>query len=116
MTVTVDNKTFAIGILSITAAILLVAVINKPQPAQAAEAVKGRDYTCVTARVAQGDDGLYVVDGKTGLMAVFIYNPGRRQLEPKVVRPVADAFRVGGGPGAGKPDKPVRPGGRGNGG
>jgi hypothetical protein len=113
MTVTVDNKTFAIGILSLTAAVLLVAVANKPQPAQAAEVVKGRDYTCVTARIAQGDDGLYVVDGKTGLMAVFVYNPGRRQIEPKAVRPVADAFRMGGG-GGDKPEKPGR-GGRGNG-
>ena len=115
MTVTVDNKTFAIGILSLMAVILLVAVINKPQPVQASEVVKGRDYTCVTARVAQGDDGLYVVDGKTGLMAVFIYNPGRKQLEPKAVRPVAEAFRMGPG-GADKPDRPARGGARGNGG
>ena len=111
MTVTVDNKTFAIGILSLTAAILLVAVVNKPQPVQASEVVKGRDYTCVTARVAQGDDGLYVVDGKTGLMAVFVYNPGRRLLEPKAVRPVAEAFRMGAAA-PDKPDKPDRRGGR----
>jgi hypothetical protein len=110
MTLTVDNKTFAIGILSLMAVILLVAVINKPQQVQAAEVVKGRDYTCVTARVAQGDDGLYVVDGKTGLMAVFIYNPGRRQLEPKAILPVADAFRGGAGAGPAKPEKPARGG------
>jgi hypothetical protein len=72
--------------------------------------VKGRDYTCVTARVAQGDDGLYVVDGKTGLMAVFIYNPGRKMLEPKAIRPVAEAFRMGAGPD--KPEKPERRGAR----
>ena len=102
MTVTVDNKTFAIGVLTVTAAILMVAVVNKPREAQAAEVVRGRDYSCVTARLAQGDDGLYVVDGKTGLMAVFVYNPGRRLIEPKAVKPVADAFAGGaGGPGDG---------------
>jgi hypothetical protein len=110
MTVNVDNKTFAIGILSLMAVILLVAVINKPQQAQASEVVKGRDYTCVTARVAQGDDGLYVVDGKTGLMAVFIYNPGRKQLEPKAIRPVAEAFRMGGPVAPEKPEKRGRNG------
>ena len=97
MTFTVDNKTFAIGVLSLTAAILLVAVVNKPQPANAAEVVRGRDYTAVTARVAQGDDGLYVLDGKTGLMAVFVYNAGTRKIEAKDVKPVMNAFRQGGG-------------------
>jgi hypothetical protein len=113
MTVTVDNKTFAIGILSLMAAVLLVAVINKPQQVQASEVVKGRDYICVTARTAQGDDALYVTDGKTGIMAAFIYNPGRRQIEPKAIRPVADAFRKGGAVPE-KPDKPARGGGRAN--
>lgn len=115
MTVTVDNKTFAIGILSVTAAVLMVAVVNKPRQAEAAEVVKGRDYTCVTARLAQGDDGLYVVDGKTGMMAVFVYNPGRRLIEPKAVRPVADAFAGGGagpGPAGGRGERGGR-GGRG---
>jgi hypothetical protein len=120
MTITVDNKTFAIGVLTVTAAILMVAVVNKPQQAEAAEVVKGRDYTCVTARIAQGDDGLYVVDGKTGLMAVFVYNPGRRQIEPKAVKPVADAFAMGGGgagpgPGPGPAGGRPRSGARGNG-
>ena len=97
MTVTVDNKTFAIGVLTVTAAILMVAVVNKPREVQAAEVVRGRDYSCVTARLAQGDDGLYVVDGKTGMMAVFVYDPGRKQIVPKAIKPVTDAFA--GGPG-----------------
>ena len=96
MTVTVDNKTFAIGVLALSAVVLLVAVVNKPQQAAASEVVKGRDYTAVTARVAQGDDGLYVLDGKTGLMAVFIYNPGQRRIEVKDVKPVMNAFRAAG--------------------
>jgi hypothetical protein len=96
MNINVDNKTFAIGILSLSAVVLLVAVINKPQPAAAAETVRGRDYTAVTARVGQGDDGLYVLDGKTGLMAVFVYNPGRRQIDLKDVRAVTAAFQGGG--------------------
>jgi hypothetical protein len=116
MTVTLDNKTFAIGVLTVTAAILMVAVVYKPQQAQAAEVVKGRDYTCVTARIAQGDDALYVVDGKTGLMAVFVYNPARKQIEPRAVKPVADAFALGGGgPAPGPAGGRAKPGARGNG-
>jgi hypothetical protein len=86
-----DNKTFGIGILFLTAVILLVA--NWMVPNQVvADTVVHRDYSVVTARVQQGGDALYIVDNRTGQMAVFTYDPQRRNVQPRAVRAVTDAF------------------------
>jgi hypothetical protein len=86
-----DKKTFGIGILSITALLLLIACLMPATPAQAAFAVKDRDYQLIIAQ-GQGSDSIYVVDNRTGLMAVFTYDNRGRVLRPRQVRPVADAF------------------------
>jgi hypothetical protein len=86
-----DKKTFSIGVLSITAALLLIACLMPARPAEAAFAVKDRDYQLIVAQ-GQGSDNIYVVDNRTGLMAVFVYDNRGRVLRPRQVRPVADAF------------------------
>jgi len=86
-----DKKTFGIGLLSITALLLLIACLIPAQPAQGAFAVKDRDYQLIIAQ-GQGSDSIYVVDNRTGLMAVFTYDNRGRVLRPRQVRPVADAF------------------------
>jgi hypothetical protein len=72
-----NKKTFTIGVLSITATILLVANIIAPRQAAADFAVKGRVYTAVTAHTAAGGDALYVTDNFTGNMGVFVFLPGQ---------------------------------------
>lgn len=91
-----DKKTYAIGILSVTALILFIANLAGPgQPAVAATAVKDRDYQAVTAKTGRGGDALYLTDNRTGMMAVFQFNVARRRLEPVDVKAVGQAF--GGG-------------------
>jgi hypothetical protein len=87
-----DKKTFGIGVLSITGALLLIACLLPTAPAGAAFAVKDRDYQLITAPNQAGGDTVYVVDNRTGLMAVFIYDLRAKVLRPKQVRAVSDAF------------------------
>jgi hypothetical protein len=86
-----DKKTYSIGVLSITGLLLLIACLIPAQPVEAAFAVKDRDYQLIIAQ-GQGSDSIYVVDNRTGLMAVFTYDNRGRVLRPRQVRPVADAF------------------------
>ena len=87
-----NSKTFAIGLLSLSAVVLFVANCLAPQHAAAQVTVKDRGYSVVTARVQSGGDGLYIVDNETGMMAVFTYNTSSRGIEARAVRQVADAF------------------------
>jgi hypothetical protein len=90
-----DRKTLGIGILSTTAALLLVIHAFLPSPAQAQVAIKERDYQVVTARITTGGDGLYIMDNRTGQVAVFTYDAASRGVRARTVRNVADAFAVG---------------------
>jgi len=88
-----DSKTYGIGILSLTALVLIVANCLVPANNASAEiAITGQGYSVVTARVQSGGDGVYILDNRTGNLAVFTYDPGTRRLEPRTVRPLADAF------------------------
>jgi len=88
-----NSKTYGIGILSVTAVVLLIAQFIPLRPAVASEAIKDRDYSIVTARTNAGGDALYVTDSRTGLIAAFLWDPGRREVVVKDVRPVNDAFQ-----------------------
>jgi hypothetical protein len=87
-----DTKTFGIGILSLTALVLVVANCLVPPKAAAEQTVVGQGYTVVTAKVQNGGDGVYILDNRTGRFAVFTYDNSSRRLEPRTVRPLADAF------------------------
>ena len=87
-----DKKSLSIGILSVTATLLTIACLMPARPADGAFAVKDRDYQLNTVQNQQGGDSLYVVDNRTGLMAVFSYDPNGGVLRPRAVRPVSDAF------------------------
>jgi hypothetical protein len=86
---------FGIGILTLTAALLVAAHWFVPTPAAAQVQVKERDYQIVTARITSGGDGLYIHDVRTGQIAVFTYDPASRGVRARTVRMMADAFRVG---------------------
>ena len=89
------NRTnISILILSITAALLLVAHLFVPATARASEVIKDRDYQVVTARIQTGGDGLYVLDNRSGQIAIFTYDPASRAVRARQVRPISDAFAV----------------------
>ncbi len=89
-----NSKNLSIGILTITALILLIANLLPVQTTVlAADAVKDRDYAIVTAKSVTGGESVYVTDNKSGLMAVFAWDAARRAFVVKDVRPVADAFQ-----------------------
>ena len=87
-----DSKSYAIGILFLTAVVLFVAQFMPVQPAVAAEAVRERDYSVVTTRSTAGGDSLYVADNRTGVVAVFTWDPGRRGVQIRDARLISDAF------------------------
>ena len=107
---TIDKKSFLLGALCATAVALLAANLMYPEPAAAAVAVKERDYTAVTGRTTKGGEALYLTDNRTGLLGVFVFDPGKRALQAVAVKPVSDAF-VGRG-GAARDPRDERGGGR----
>lgn len=87
-----DKKTFGIVMFSISAIVLAVANFCVRTPAEAAVAVSARDYQAVTIRSPRGGDALYILDNKTGQVAVFTYDPNTRDVRARAVRFAADAF------------------------
>ena len=87
-----NSKSYAIGILFLTAVVLLVANFIPVQPAVAGTAIRERDYSLVTTKSTAGGDALYVADNRTGVIAVFTWDPGRRGLVVRDARMVTEAF------------------------
>jgi len=103
MNMTVDKKTFALGVLTLSAVVLLVANILAPRGAVAMTTVFDKDtYQMQTGRIANGGEALYVTDNRTGMMGVFVYDPNRRAVVMLARRPVTDAFGTGVGPQPGR--------------
>ena len=90
------KRHLSIAILSTTAVLMIVVHALLPgTPASAQVAIKERDYQVVTARITTGGDGLYILDNRTGQVAVFTYDPASRGVRARTVRNVADAFIPG---------------------
>ena len=70
-----DSKNYAIGVLAITAVILLVGLIwvnTAPQPALASEVSSyGGDFTVTVGRITRDTELLYVVDNTTERLLVY---------------------------------------------
>jgi hypothetical protein len=90
--INMKRQNLGIGILSLSAVLLIVAHWFVPTPASAEVAVKERDYQLVTAKIQTGGDGLYIMDNRTGQLAVFTYDPSSRGVRARTVRNVSDAF------------------------
>jgi hypothetical protein len=80
-----DTKTFSIGFLAATALFLLIACLLGPA-ARADFAIKDRDYQLITASTSDGGEALYIIDARSGKMAVFAFD-----RVTHVLRPVAAA-------------------------
>ena len=87
-----DRKTFAIGILSITAVVLFIGQFLPVRPAMANDSVGDRDYQLVTVHTQQGGDALYIFQRRSGLVAVFNWDANDRRIKLRGVRNVADAI------------------------
>jgi hypothetical protein len=89
----VDKKAFTIGILSLSALILLVANLIAPRPTMASFVTEhDNDYIVVTAPSPKGGDVVYVTDKHTGKMAAVTFDTARRTLVLQDVQPVQLAF------------------------
>jgi hypothetical protein len=88
-----DSKTLSIGVLSITGLILFIAQFLPVQSAHATLTIKDRDYSLVTTRANQGGEALYVINNRTGQVAVFAWDVARRTLVLSGAGIVSGAFR-----------------------
>ena len=91
-----DSKVFTIGVLSLSAVVLLAANLLQPPIAQAAFVSKDNDYTAVTARVSKGGEALFITDNRTGMVAALMYDTGKKTVVPLgPPRMITDAFAAG---------------------
>jgi hypothetical protein len=72
--------------------LLAAALVFMPSAAPAQLAVKDGDFLACTFPMPNGSDALYVADTRSGLLAVFVYDPASRSLQPKAMRRIADGF------------------------
>ncbi len=87
-----DKKTYAIGILFVTAVILLIANSFTVRQAQA-YSIKDRDYQLVTTAATEGGDSLYVTDNRTGMVAIFGWDPSARKIVLRDRKNIGDMFQ-----------------------
>lgn len=83
--VAIDGKTFAIGILSVTACILLVGLLlmlNSPSPAFAAgQNDRGGDYIMLTQQLSESTEGVLVIDAAAKAGIIYCYDYNKHSLE-----------------------------------
>ena len=88
-----NKNNIIIAILCLSAAVLVGLNLGSgSNSAQAGVVVVGRDYQAVTARSRNGGEALYILDNKTGQLAVFLYDTKDRTVRVRDVRMVRDAF------------------------
>lgn len=75
---TFDRKSFMIGVLTLSAAILTIGHLQITPVARAADTIMDDDFQLVTARVRKGDDGLYVLHKRKNLVALFTWDPAKK--------------------------------------
>lgn len=89
-----NSKLMTIGFLSLTALILFIAQFLPLQPqARAADSIKDRDFSLLSAKSSRGGETVYVVDNRSGQIAVFTWDAGGRRLAPAGAGNLADAFQ-----------------------
>ncbi len=81
-----NNQNFTIGVLTVTATILLVGLILMgtigQRPAQAfGQLDRGGDYVMVTSQWLNGRELLWVLDGRSQVLGMYHFEPRRARLE-----------------------------------
>ncbi len=75
---TFDRKSFLIGVLTLSAAILTLGHIQITSTARASETIIDDDFQLVTAKVRKGDDGIYVLHKRKNLVALFTWDAAKK--------------------------------------
>ena len=87
------NYSMKIGFLVISALILFIAQFLPVRSAEGAATVwKDRDYTMLTASSSSGSDTVYIVDNRSGQLAVLVWDNASRAFVSRGVVPIAEAF------------------------
>ena len=78
----VDYRLFAIGILSVTAAVLFVGLMLVSQPEARATGMndRGGDYIMLTQQISATSEGVVVVDASSKQMIIYEYDYNNRNL------------------------------------
>lgn len=86
---TVDSKTFAIGVLSVTACVLFVGfLLLSSQPAQAVgQSDRSGDYKALTMQVTRSKEQLVVIDAAAKRAIAYDFNYGMKQLNIAAIIP-----------------------------
>jgi len=93
-----NGKDFAIGVLTVTAVVLLTAVLLlnalAPKSAEAfAQLDRAGNYLMFTAQVSNSREMLYVIDQQAGLMNAYAFDINRGVLRPLQQLPIVPASR-----------------------
>jgi hypothetical protein len=80
----IDAKTFAIGVLSITACILFVGFLllsMTPSPAYAiGQSDRGGDYIMLTQQLTSSNEGLVIIDAASQRLHLYAFDFNRKAL------------------------------------
>lgn len=85
-----DRKSFFIGVLTLSAAILTLGHLQLTPSARAAETIIDDDFQLVTAKVRKGDDGIYVLHKRKNLVALFTWDAAKKGVVPSDVKSLDD--------------------------
>ena len=80
---TIDAKTFAIGVLSITACILFVGLLLiTMQPVYGiGQSDRGGDYIMLTQQLTNSQEGCIIIDAASRQMTLYALNGSNKQLQ-----------------------------------
>ncbi len=94
-----DRRTFWLGVMAIMFAVLVGAHATRPgllmPTASASEVADNRDYQLVTSLQPDGNEALYVLERRSGLVAMVQWNISDGRPEVMDVKPIAVAFGNG---------------------
>jgi hypothetical protein len=102
-----NSKDFAIGVLTVTATVLLTTVllltVLTPKPVQAyAQLDEGAGYTMLTVLVSDTTELLNVIDHAAGLMNLYRYDINVNKLLPLQQIPLSSVQAATAAPGGGQ--------------
>jgi hypothetical protein len=81
----IDGKTFAIGVLSVTATVLFTAfllLVSNPQPAHATgQNDRSGDYIMLTQQLTDSTEGIVITDAAANRMILYVYDYNAKKLK-----------------------------------
>lgn len=94
---------------SVVLIVLIVLTTSGPGPLFAQSVDRSNGFVMVTGRVDQDRDAMYLLDERSGQMAVFVYRRSGRDVKLTDVRDLRQDFAIDLGPPSGeRPTKPTR--------